>query len=180
MTPPPAPPSRLILVGRVAGGFGVRGEMRITTFTADPLALRAYGALKREDGSPGLTLTAARAVKGGVIARAKEVETKEQADALRGLRLFVPREALPEPDEDEFYLADLLGLEAVTAEGERLGRVKAVQDFGGGDVLEIDPGQGRPTYYLPFTREVVPEVRIAEGRVIVAPPAEVSERDEEA
>jgi len=179
MTPPSAP-SRLILVGRVAGGFGVRGELRITTFTADPLALRSYGALKREDGSPALTLTAARAVKGGVIARAKEVETKEQADALRGLGLFVPRDALPEPEEDEFYLADLLGLDVVTAAGDRLGRIKAVQDFGGGDVLEVDPGEGRATYYLPFTREVVPEVRIAEGRVVAAPPAEVSERDEEA
>ena len=168
---------RLILVGRVAGAFGVRGELRISAYTEAPLALLGYRELKREDGSPALTLTTARAVKGGVIARAAEVATKEQADALRGLRLHVPRDALPAPDEDEFYLADLIGLGAETPEGEPLGRVKAVHDFGAGDVLEIDPGAGQPTWYAPFTREVVPELRIAEGRLTVIRPEETSERD---
>mgnify|MGYP000060568586 CR=1 FL=1 len=102
---------KLILVGRVAGAFGVKGEVRITTFTADPLGLAAYGPLFRKDGSAGLTLTSARAAKGGVIARTREIATPEEADRLRGLELFVPREALPEPDdEDEFYLTDLVGL----------------------------------------------------------------------
>jgi 16S rRNA processing protein RimM len=166
----------MILVGRVAGGFGVRGEVRITTYTEEPLALKGFKALKREDGSPALTIQQARAVKGGVIARVPEIETKEQADAMRGLRLYVAREDLPEPDEDEFYLADLIGLEAVTPEGQPLGRIKAVPNFGAGDMLEIDPGQG-PTWYLPFTREAVPEVRIAEGRVVAVRPAETSERE---
>jgi 16S rRNA processing protein RimM len=170
-------PSRLILVGRVAGGFGVRGEVRITTYTVDPLALKAWRDLKREDGAPGLTVLAARAVKGGIVARVKEVETKEQADALRGLRLYVPRDVLPEPEEDEFYLADLVGLEAVTPEGERLGKVKDVPNFGASDLLEIDPGEGRPTWYLPFTREAVPEVDLAGGRVVAVRPPEVSERE---
>ena len=98
---------RLIEVGRVAGAFGVRGEIRITTFTEDPLALLRYRALKRADGSPGVTLTAGRAAKGGIVARAKEIETRDQAEAARGLKLFIDRTALPAPEEDEFYLTDL-------------------------------------------------------------------------
>jgi 16S rRNA processing protein RimM len=166
---------RLIQLARVTGAFGVRGELRIATFTGDPLAVRGYGPLLRQDGSHALTLTAARAVKGAVIARAKEVETRDQAEALKGLGLFVPRDALPEPDEDEFYLADLIGLTVEDRSGAVLGRVKAVENFGAGDILEIDPGSGRATFYLPFTRDAVPEVRIAEQRLIADPPAEVGE-----
>jgi 16S rRNA processing protein RimM len=163
----------LIQVGRVAGAFGVRGEVRITSFTADPVALVDYKALLREDGSPALTLTSGRDAKGSIVARAKEVETREQAEALRGLKLFIPRAALPAPDEDEFYVTDLIGLAVVTAEGEPLGTVKAVQDFGAGDLLEITPPEGGQTWYLPFTREAVPEVRIAERVVVAAKPDEV-------
>ncbi|TAJ69238.1 MAG: 16S rRNA processing protein RimM [Phenylobacterium sp.] len=165
--------SDLIQVGRVAGAFGVRGEVRITSFTADPVALVDYRDLKREDGSAGLTLTSGRAVKGGVIVRAREVETREQAEALRGLKLYIPRDRLPEPEEDEFYVTDLIGLKVETAEGDALGRVKSVQDFGAGDLLEIAPAEGGATWYLPFTREAVPEVRIAEGVVVVVKPEEV-------
>ena len=165
--------SDLIQVGRVAGAFGVRGEVRITSFTADPAALLDYKTLLREDGSPGLTLSAGRPAKGGVVARAAEVTTREQAEALRGLKLFIARADLPPPDEDEFYVTDLIGLAVVTAGGERLGTVKAVQDFGAGDLLEITPPEGGATWYLPFTREAVPEVRIADGKVVAVPPEEV-------
>ncbi|OYX36795.1 MAG: 16S rRNA processing protein RimM [Caulobacterales bacterium 32-69-10] len=162
--------TKLILVGRVSGAFGVRGEVRIGSYTDDPMALARYKTLLREDGSPGLTLTAARPAKGGVVGRCPEIATKEAADALRGLRLYVPRDVLPEPDEDEFYLTDLIGLAAETEDGQGLGKVKAVQNFGAGDILEIDPGGGRPTVFLPFTRITVPEVRLSEGRIIVVPP----------
>jgi 16S rRNA processing protein RimM len=165
--------SDLIQVGRVAGAFGVRGEVRITSFTADPVALVDYKDLKREDGSAGLTLTSGRAVKGGVIVRAKEVETREQAEALRGLKLYISRDRLPDPEEDEFYVTDLIGLKVETAQGEALGSVKAVQDFGAGDLLEIAPLEGGATWYLPFTREAVPEVRIADGVVVAVKPDEV-------
>jgi len=164
--------SDLIQVGRVAGAFGVRGEVRITSFTAEPLALVDYKTLVREDGSAGLTLTSGRPVKGGVIARAKEVETREQAEALRGLKLYIPRDRLPAPEEDEFYVTDLIGLAIETADGEPLGRVKSVQDFGAGDLLEVQPPEGGATWYLPFTREAVPEVRIAEGVVVAVRPDE--------
>jgi 16S rRNA processing protein RimM len=171
---------KLILLGRVAGAFGVRGEVRVTAYGDDPLALLTYKTLLREDGSPALTLASGRAAKGGLIVRAKEVETREQAEAMRGLRLYVARQALPEPEADEFYYADLIGLAVETPEGVRLGKLKAVQNFKAGDMLEVDPGQGRASFYLPFTREVVPEVRLKEGRVIAVPPAETQVEGEHA
>jgi 16S rRNA processing protein RimM len=165
-------PERLILVAQAAGAFGVHGEVRLTAHTADPASLLAYGALLREDGSPGLTLTAGRVAKGAVIARAKEVETREEAQALRGLRLYVARASLPEPDEDEFYFADLIGLKVFSPEGERIGAVKSVMNFGAGDLLEIIPGDGGPSWWAPFTMEAVPEVRLADGVVVVVRPEE--------
>ena len=164
--------SDLIQVGRVAGAFGVRGEVRITSFTAEPLALVDYKTLVREDGSPGLTLTSGRAAKGGVVVRAKEVETRDQAEALRGLKLYIPRDRLPEPEEDEFYVTDLIGLALQTPDGEALGTIRSVQDFGAGDLLEVQPPEGGATWYLPFTREAVPEVRIADGVVVAVKPEE--------
>jgi 16S rRNA processing protein RimM len=163
--------SNLILVGRVAGAFGVKGDVRVTTYTAEPLALLGYRDLKREDGSPALTLTGGRAAKGGIIVRAKEVESREEAEALRGLKLYIPRDVLPEPEEDEFYVTDLIGLSVETTQGEPLGRIKAVQDFGAGDLLEVQPAEGA-SWWLPFTREAVPEVRLAEGKVIAVRPEE--------
>lgn len=168
---------RLILVGQVAGGFGVKGEVRITAYTADPLALTAYGPLLRADGSPGLTLTSARPDKNGVVGRAREIGTKEEADALRGLKLHVPRDRFPEPDEDEFYLADLVGVEARDPDDAVLGVVKSVQNFGASDMLEIAPALGGPTWYLPFTRDAVPELHLAVGWLRAVRPTEVGERE---
>ena len=165
--------SQYLLVARVSGAHGVRGDVRLSTFTEDPLAIVDYRDLVRADGSAALTVLSARIAKGGIIARCKGIETKDQADGLRGLTLHIPRSALPEPDEDEFYLADQIGLAALSPEGLRIGRVKSVQDFGAGDILEIDPAEGGPTWYLPFTREAVPEVQITAGRIVVVRPAEV-------
>lgn len=165
--------AKLILIAHVGGAFGVRGEVRITAFTADPLSLLAYSPLLRGDGSTGLTLTSARPDRKGVVARAREVETREQAEALRGLKLYIPRDRLPPPeDEDEVYLTDLIGLEARLADGTVAGRVKAVPNFGASDMLEIDPGQGRPTWYLPFTRDCAPGLHLADGWLLIAPPTE--------
>jgi 16S rRNA processing protein RimM len=162
----------LLFVAQVGAAHGVRGEMKITTFTADPMALADYRDLKRRDGSPALTIVSARPVKGGIVCKAKGVEDRNAAEALRGLKLYIPRDALPEPEEDEFYLADLIGLAVETADGAVLGKVKTVQDFGAGDLLEIQPKAGA-TWWLPFTRDAVPEVRLAEGKLIAAPPAMV-------
>lgn len=161
---------KLLLVARVAGAFGVKGEVRITSFTADPLSLPEYGTLLDRDGRPRITLVSARAVKGGLVGRASEIRTREEAEALRGLQLFIPRDRLPPAGEDEFYLADLIGLRAETPEGDLLGTVKSVQDFGAGDLLEIAPAGGGATWWLAFTRDAVPEVRLSEGRLLAVPP----------
>jgi 16S rRNA processing protein RimM len=162
----------LILVGQVAGAFGVRGEIRVTAHTADPLSLVAYSPLLNEAGRPVLTLGAGRAVKGAVIARAAEVATREEAEKLRGLRLYIERGALPAPGEDEYYLADLIGLAARGPDGEALGVVRSVANFGAGDLLEIAPADGSPPWWAPFTREATPEVNIAEGWIAVVKPIE--------
>lgn len=163
---------KLILVGRVAGAFGVKGEVRIASYTAEPTALLDYKSLLREDGSPALTLVAGRAAKGGVVARAKEVATREEAEALRGLKLHVPRAALPEPEKDEFYIADLVGMDVVSLEGDLLGTVRSVRDFGAGDLLEVAPPGGE-SWWLPFTRDAVPEVQMDAGRIVAVRPDEV-------
>ena len=163
---------RLLMVARVAGAFGVKGEIRISAFTEDALALGHYGDLLGEGGQTALTLTSVRAAKGGIVARAEQVETREQAEALRGLKLYIPRDRLPAPEEDEFYLADLIGLAVETEAGEPLGKVKAVNDFGAGDLLEIQPPHGA-TWWLPFTREAVPQVLMAEGKLVAVKPDEV-------
>ncbi len=167
-----ASPERLILVAQAAGAFGVHGEVRLTAHTADPASLLAYGALLREDGSPGLTLTQGRVAKGALIANAKEVSTREEAQALRGLRLYVARASLPEPDEDEFYFADLIGLKALSPAGDWIGVVKSVMNFGAGDLLEVVPNDGGASWWAPFTRDAVPEVRLADGAVVVVRPEE--------
>jgi 16S rRNA processing protein RimM len=147
----------------VAGAFGVHGEVRLTAHTADPQSLLAYSPLRDEAGRPVLTLTGGRAVKGAIIARAREVATREEGEALRGLRLYIERGALPPPEAEEYYLADLVGLGVRGPAGEALGLVKSVADFGAGDLLEIEPSTGGPTWWVPFTREAVPEVDIAGG-----------------
>jgi len=160
----------------VAGAFGVRGEVRITAYTEEPATLVKFGALLRDDGEVGLTVLSGRPHKDSIIARVREIETKEQADALRGLSLYVRRDALPEPEEDEFYLTDLFGMAAVSPDGAALGVVKTVRDFGAGDVLEIQPKDG-PSWWVAFTRETAPEVRLADRVLVVVRPDEVSEKD---
>ena len=164
--------SRLILIGRVAGAFGVRGEVRITAFSGEPLTLLGYRILCDAEGRPVLTLNSGRSAKGALIARAAEVPTREAAEALRGLELFIPRDVLPEPDEDEFYVADLLGLEVRDEAGGKLGRIRAVENFGAGDLIEIAPADGSASAWLGFTQENVPILRIAEGYVVARIPAE--------
>ena len=163
---------RLILVAQVGGAFGVRGEVKITAYTAEPQTLLDFRDLKRDDGSPGLTLVTGRPAKAGLVARAKEITTPEQADALRGLKLYVDRDRLPPPEEDEFYLADLVGIQARDEAGSAVGKVISVQNFGADDLLEIKPQVGA-SWWLPFTRACVPEVNIAERWVTVVKPSEI-------
>lgn len=157
---------RPICVGAIMGAFGTRGEVRLKSFCAEPADIGTYGTLVSEDGSRSFEVTIDRPVKGGFAARIKGVRYRDEAEALRGTRLFVARAALPSLPDDEFYHSDLIGLTVVDTGGAEIGRVKAVQDYGAGDILEIQRRGGKDVL-LPFTAEVVPTVDLAAGRLVV-------------
>jgi 16S rRNA processing protein RimM len=159
-----------ICVGAIMGAFGVRGEVRIKSFTADPAAVGDYGPLWTEDGDRSFTLKITRPVKTGYAARLSGITDKDQADALRGTRLFAPRSALPSLPDDEYYYADLIGLTVLDTGGVEMGLVHAVHNHGASDLLEIRAKGQSGTVLVPFTHAVVPTVDLAGGRVIVDPP----------
>jgi 16S rRNA processing protein RimM len=159
-----------ICVARIGAAHGLRGEVRLNSFTADPMAVTQYGVLSNADGTRGFEIESCRAAKGVLIARLKGVADRTAAEALCNVDLYVPRDRLPPPDADEFYHADLIGLAAVGRDGAAIGTVVAVHDFGAGDILEIAPAGGGPTLLLPFNDAVVPEIDIAGGRLVVMPP----------
>lgn len=162
--------SELICIGAIAGAFGVRGEVRIKSFCATPEDIEAYSPLQTEDGSKNFSLTLTRSVKNGFAARLGGVQTKEDADALKGVRLFAPRDQLPSLPDDEYYHADLIGLEVFDTGGTLLGRVKSVQNHGASDLLELHGSGLKGTVLLPFTLAAVPTVDIEKGRIIADPP----------
>ena len=166
---PPVTGETLVCLGAIAGAFGVRGEVRLKSFCADPQDIAAYGPLCTADGQRRFEVQGFRAIKGGFAARLGGITTREQAEALRGTRLHAPRSAMPPTDEDEFYHADLIGLPVLDGTGAALGTVSAVHDHGAGDLLEIRRPGGQ-TVLLPFTRAVVPTVDLAAGRIIADPP----------
>jgi len=163
-----------ILMSRIGAAHGIRGEVRIQSFTEDPLALAGYGELMTNRPGLGVAIEAARTTTANMlIARLKGVADRDAAEKLNGVELYVDRARLPAiADEDDFYLADLVGLTARLIDGTELGQVLAVPNYGAGDILEIG-GAGLETRLIPFTRAAVPEVHIAEGYVVVDPPAEV-------
>jgi 16S rRNA processing protein RimM len=158
-----------VCVGIVAGAHGVRGAVRIKSFTGKPEDVAAYGPLEDESGRQRFSLRLVGATKGVLIGWLSGVPDRDRAEALRGLRLYLPRAALPPTEDEEFYHADLIGLEAVLSDGTPLGQVKAVHDFGAGDTLEILRPEGPPAM-VPFTRAVVPVVDLDAGRLVVDPP----------
>lgn len=163
---------RLVLVGRFGAPQGVRGEIRIKSYTADPLGVGDYGPLSDETGAKKFEIERLRSLKEDmVVAKVKGLADRDAAGALTGVSLYVAREKLPPPDEDEFYIADLVGLAAVSAEGEEIGVVKNVLNFGAGDILEIAPASGE-TLMLPFTKEVAPSIDFAAAKIVVVRPAE--------
>ena len=158
----------LTCVGAIAGGFGVQGEVRLKSFCADPAAIADYGPLVTEDGrSFGVRLM--RPIAGAFAARLSGVATREEAEALKGTRLYAQRDRLPPLGEDEFYHADLIGITVVDTGGAPIGTVRAVVDHGAGDILEI-ACPGKPELLLPFTRAAVPTVDIAGRRIVADPP----------
>jgi 16S rRNA processing protein RimM len=161
-----------ICVARIGAPHGVRGAVKLWTFTEDPLAVKQYGPLLTKDGTRQFELTSAREAKGHLVATLKGIATREDAERLNGIELYVAREKLPATDEDEYYHADLIGLAAVNAANEPLGRVIAIHNFGAGDIIEIAPPSGA-TMLLPFTNAVVPTVDVASGRVVIELPDEI-------
>jgi 16S rRNA processing protein RimM len=165
------PPAQ-ICVARIGAAHGVRGEVKLWTFTEDPLAVKRYGPLWTQDGARQFEVTQAREAKGHLVATLKGVATREDAERLNGVELYVARDKLPATEEDEYYHADLIGLAAVTPLNEPLGRVVAIHNFGAGNLIEIAPPHGA-TVLLPFTNAVVPSVDLAGGRVVIELPKEI-------
>lgn len=158
-----------VCVGVIAGAHGLRGLLRVRPFTDTPEDVAAYGPVETEDGTRTLTLSVANRVgKGLVLVRADGIADRTAAEALKGARLYVSRECLPAPEEDEFYYSDLIGLAAVTGDGVEVGRIRAVHEYGAGDSLEIAGADGSVAT-IPFTRAAVPQVDIAGGRVVIDP-----------
>ncbi|MEQ3624298.1 MAG: ribosome maturation factor RimM [Celeribacter sp.] len=159
-----------VCVAAIAGSFGVKGEVRLKSFCADPEDVASYGPLWTEDGSHSYEVTLARSITNGFAARLSGVRTKEDADALKGVRLFAGRDVLPDLPDDEFYHADLIGLAVFDTGGTQLGTVRAVHDHGAGDLLEIHGPTLKATVLLPFTLAVIPTVDVKGGRIVADPP----------
>lgn len=157
----------LICVGAIAGAFGVRGEVRLKSFCADPAAIADYAPLVTEDGR-SFDVRITRVINNGLSARLTGVTTKEAADALKGVQLFAPRARLPNLDDDEYYHSDLIGMTVLDTGGTLIGTVKTVLNHGAGDLLELSTASG--TVYLPFTLAAVPTVDLAGKRLIADPP----------
>jgi 16S rRNA processing protein RimM len=160
-----------VCVGRIGAAHGTRGEVKLWSFTADPMAIRDYGALATEDGTRTFTIETLRPGKDFLVARLAGIADRTAAETLCNLDLYIARDRLPEPvDSDEFYHADLIGLTAVGTDGRELGNVVAIHNFGASDLIEVRPAQGGMTVMLPFTEAIVPVVDVAGGRIVVDPP----------
>jgi 16S rRNA processing protein RimM len=170
-----AKPAR-VLLGRIAGAHGIRGEVVIHAFTAAPEDIAAYGALSDASGVRRFKILKARVAAKGVVARIEGIGDRNAAEALKGVELYVARERLPEAEEGVFYHADLVGLAAVNAHGEGIGEIVAVHNYGAGDLLELKLAGSAKTELIPFSEAFVPEVDIAARRVVVLLPAPDDER----
>jgi 16S rRNA processing protein RimM len=165
-----------ICVARIGAPHGVRGAVKLWTFTEDPMAVMRYGSLASKDGKRHFEVVSARAAKDHLVATLKGVASREDAERLNGVELYVARDRLPATDADEYYHADLIGLAAVGPADEPIGRVVAIHNFGAGDIIEIAPPHGS-TLLLPFTNAVVPTVDLAGGRVVIELPGEIDGDD---
>ncbi len=168
-----------VLMATIGAAHGIQGEVRVKPYGDDPLSFTDYGPLTSEDGKRVFEVLKARVKKTVVVTRFEGIDTRNQAEELNGLHLYIHRDQLPETEEDEFYYSDLKGLSVQTTDGEELGKVVAAQDFGAGDLLEVRPKRGR-TFYVPFTKVFVPQVDVAGGKIIVDLPDDYfSESDPE-
>ena len=173
-----ASPSSRVVLAQIGAAHGIRGEVRVKSFTADPTSLGGYGPLLAADGRT-FEIDRLRPLKGDMlVAKFRGIDDRNAAEALNGVELSVDRSALPPAEANEYYHADLIGLEAFDAGGNPLGRVVAVENFGAGDILEIAPSDG-VSLMIPFTNATVPDIDISAGRLTIVPPAEIEIEEEE-
>ena len=168
-----------ICLGAFAAAHGVKGEVKVKSFTATPADLATYGPLADEKGTRQFTLKLLRETKPGLfVARVDGITDRDQAETLKGIKLYVDRSVLPPPDEEEFYYEDLIGLKAVTEEGAPFGRVKAVLNHGAGDILELTqvPGE-KGAKLIPFTKEAVPVIDFDAGQLTIVEPPEITSEE---
>jgi 16S rRNA processing protein RimM len=159
-----------ICVAQIGAAHGIRGEVRLRSFTQDPMAVTSYGPLESEDGARRFTIEALRPAKDHFVARLAGIADRDAAETLTNIKLYVSRDRLPPiADEGTYYHADLVGLLAVTPDGAALGTVTAIHNFGAGDLVEIKPERGGEALMVPFTDAAVPEIDIAAGRIVVVP-----------
>lgn len=161
-----------ICVARIGAAHGVRGEVKLWPFTEDPMAVLHYGPLSTKDGARQFEVARARVAKDHLVAALKGVVTREDAERVNGIELYIARDKLPATEAGEYYHADLIGLRAVDTQGETIGKVLAIHNFGAGDIIEIAPRQGS-SLLLPFTNAAVPTVDIAAGHVVIVMPPEI-------
>lgn len=172
--------SNQIFLGQIGAAHGIKGQVRIATHTQDPEAIGGYGPLDTDRPGLTITLTKVRLQKNVIVAHIKGISDRTAAEQLNGVSLFIDRSKLPPPeDEDDFYHADLLGLDARLDSGVTIGKVSAVPNFGAGDLIEIRDPQSGDTYLYPFTKAVVPSVNIAEGYLTIVIPLDAPEGEEE-
>jgi 16S rRNA processing protein RimM len=161
-----------VLLGDIGAAQGLNGEVRLRSFTATPPDIASYGPLEDEEGTQTIEIQSVRVTPKAVVARIKGVTTREQAEALTGTKLYLPRARLPDSDADEWYHADLIGLTAVDGEGAAIGTVVAVHNFGAGDIIEIEPAEGGENLLASFTEATVPEVDLNAGTLTLVMPEE--------
>lgn len=164
-----------VCLGAVSGAHGVRGDVRLKVFTQDPRDIGAYGPVSTEDGLRRFDVSAVRVSGNKVTARLSGIGARDQAEALKGTRLYVDRSTLPETEEEEWYHADLVGLDCFDTEGQLIGAVTGIHDFGAGDIVEIEDTQGNGTVLIPFTKECVPSIDLEGGRLVVQPMPEMED-----
>ena len=170
----------LILMGTIGAAHGIKGEVRITSHTQEPEAIASYGPLATDRGTLTVTIEAARLQKNVLVARLQGIRDRDAAEKLNGVSLFIERNRLPEhDDEDDFYHADLIGLDARLDTGVSIGRVIALHNHGAGDLIEIQDELKGDTFLFPFTKAVVPTIRIAEGYLVISPPLDADPGEEE-
>lgn len=171
---------RRVLLGHIAGAHGIKGAVLVRSYTAEPEAIADYGPLEGEDGTARYEVTIEGATAKGLICRVAGVVDRNAAERLKGVALYVAREKLPEPDEGEYYHADLIGLSVVAEDGEGLGLVANVLNFGAGDILEVRREGPARTVLYPMTEAVVRRVDLEGGEIVLTPPDEIDAGDQDA